>query len=168
MFKIKRWGIFYLFIVVSFLYGSDEKGAKKLPDLRHTSYPELGVTTSGINLGYWYGRFGLRLSQYYFNPFHSDMVLNLGYKLYDNRKTQHSLNLLAGRYTGSDPGTDYDYAYLGMAYGLNFTVLGLSGFFVEAGIAAVLQDNLGNLDDDPLVPCVKLGYVYRFTPKDGR
>jgi len=157
------------FIVASVLCGtsnvwSDVKS--KLIDLKDASYPELGFTISGINLGYWHKRTGLRLSQYYLNETRNQMMLNLGYKLSDNEKTQQSINLLAGRFVGSDPGADYDYAYVGIAYGLNFSILGYRGFFLELGMAKVLQDNLGNLANDPFVPCANIGYIYRLTPKE--
>jgi len=169
--KWLRKGILSAFIVASVLCGTsdiwaDEKSKPR--DLKEASYPELGLTTSGINLGYWHKRTGLRLSQYYLNRTRNKMMLNLGYKLSDNEKTQQSINLLAGRSVGSDPVTDYDYAYLGIAYGLNFSILGYRGFFFELGMAKVLQDNLGNLADDPFVPCANIGYIYRFTPKEKR
>ena len=159
------------FIVASVLYGTNNIWANeksKLKDLKEASYPELGLTISGINLGYWHKRTGLRLSQYYQNIAHNQMMLNLGYKLSDNEKTQQSINLLVGRIVGSDPGADYDYVYLGIAYGLNFSILGYRGFFLELGVAKVLQDNLGNLANDPFVPCTNIGYIYRFTPKEKR
>jgi len=153
--------------VTSVLYGtSDAWSDEFIRDLKETSYPELGLTISGINLGYWHKRTGLRLSHYYLNETRNEMMLNLGYKLSDNEKTQKSINLLAGRFVGSDPGADYDYAYVGIAYGLNFSILGYRGFFFELGMAKVLQDNLGNLADDPFVPCANIGYIYRFTPKE--
>lgn len=138
----------------------------KLRDFKEASYPELGLTSYGINLGYWFKRIGLRLSNYYLNENRNGMSLNLGYKLSDNEKTQKSINLLAGRYVGSDPGADYDFAYIGIAYGLNFSILKCRGFFVELGIAKVIQDNLGNLADDPFAPCANIGYIYRLTPKE--
>lgn len=147
-------------------WGDDVNKKSKLRDLKEVSYPELGLTISGINLGYWHKRVGLRLSQYYLDEAHNEMMLNLGYKLSDNEKTQQSINLLAGRFVGSDPGADYDYAYVGIAYGLNFSIHKYRGFFFELGMAKVLQDNLGNLADDPFVPCANIGYIYRFTPKD--
>jgi len=158
--------------VASVLYGTSDAGPEEfykrsnLRDLKETSYPELGLTTSGINLGYWHNRTGLRLSHYYLNETRNEMMLNIGYKLSDNEKTQKSINLLAGRLVGSDPGADYDYAYVGIAYGLSFSILGYRGFFLEIGMAKVLQDNLGNLADDPFVPCANIGYIYRFTPKE--
>ena len=170
--KWLRKSILSAVIVASVLNGtsdtwSDEFNKKsKLRDLKEVSYPELGLTTYGINLGYWHKRTGLRLSHYYLNETRNEMMLNLGYKLSDNEKTQKSINLLAGRYVGSDPGADYDYAYVGIAYGLNFSILGYRGFFLELGMAKVLQDNLGNLADDPFVPCANIGYIYRFTPKE--
>jgi len=166
--KWLRKSILSAFIVASVLYGTNDLWAdekSKLGDLKEASYPELGLTTSGINLGYWYKRIGLRLSQYYLSGTHNEMMLNLGYKLSDNEKTQQSINLLAGRFVGSDPGADYDYAYIGIAYGLNFSILRCRGFFLELGMARVLQDNLGNLANDPFVPCANIGYIYRFTPE---
>ena len=138
-------------------------------DLKAVSYPEMGLTTSFLlispNLGYWFGRMGVRLSGMYLGEDHQEAHLNLGYKWSDTMKTQHSINLLMGKIVGSDPGADYDYTYLGVAYGLNFSIIGYRGFFFELGMAKVLDDNLGNLADDPFVPCGSIGYMYRFTPK---
>ena len=114
--KWLRKSILTAVIVASVLYGtsdawSDEFNKKsKLRDLKEASYPELGLTISGINLGYWHKRTGLRLSHYYLNETRNEMMLNFGYKLSDNEKTQKSINLLVGRFVGSDPGADYDYA----------------------------------------------------------
>lgn len=172
---VNKWNkqfILSVVTVVSLLYGTSDMKADELnkrnniSDLKDASYPELGLTTYGINLGYWYGRTGLRLSNYYLNETRNGMMLNLGYKLSDNEKTQQSINLVTGRYVGSDPGADYDFAYAGIAYGLNFSIMGYRGFFMELGIGQVIQDNLGNLADDPFVPCAILGYIYRFTPKE--
>lgn len=169
--KLLRKSMLSIVTTASVLYGSSDAWSDEFNkisqqrDLEEASYPELGLTSYGINLGYWHKRTGLRLSHYYLNETRNGMRLNLGYKLSDSEKTQKSINLLAGRYVGSDPGADYDFAYLGIAYGLNFSILGYRGFFIELGIAKVLQDNLGNLADDPFVPCTNIGYIYRFTPK---
>ncbi len=137
-------------------------------NLKNISYPEIGLTTSSLlicpNLGYWFGPIGIRLSGMYQNENHNEAHLNLGYKLSDNEKTQHSINLLSGEIIGSDPGADYYYTYLGVAYGLNFSIKEYRGFFIEIGMAKVLHDHLGNLKDDPFVPCGTFGYIYRFTP----
>ena len=166
--KWLRKSILSAVIVASVLCGTSDTWSDeiKLRDLKEVSYPELGLTSYGINLGYWNKRTGLRLSHYYLNETRNGMMLNLGYKLSDNEKTQKSINLLAGRYVGSDPGADYDFAYVGIAYGLNFSIIGYRGFFFELGMAKVLQDNLGNLADDPFIPCANIGYIYRFTPKE--
>ena len=140
------------------------KGIEK-KDLKQVSYPELGWTSYGITLGYWHKRIGLRLANYYFDEDSNGMRINLGYKLSDNEKTQQSLNLVTGRFVGSDPGADYDFAYAGITYGINFSILRFSGLFFEIGLGNVLQDNLGNVADDPVVPCANIGYLYRFTPK---
>jgi hypothetical protein len=153
-----------VFFWTSEAWADDINKKSNMKDLKGASYPELGLTTSGINLGYWHKRFGLRLSHYYLNETRNGMMLNIGYKLSEDEKTQKSINLLAMRYVGSDPGADYDFAYLGIAYGLNFSILGYRGFFIELGIAKVLQDNLGNIADDPFVPCSSIGYIYRFIP----
>jgi hypothetical protein len=138
-------------------------------DLKEVSYPEVGLTTSSLlispNLGYWFGQMGVRFSGMYLGEDHNEAHLNWGYKWSDTAMTQHSINLLMGKIVGSDPGADYDYTYLGVAYSLNFTVKGYRGFFIALGMAKVLDDNLGNLADDPFVPCGSLGYMYRFTPK---
>ena len=166
--KWLRKGTLSAVIAVSVLCGTGDAWSDEsnLRDLQEVSYPELGLTSYGINLCYWRERTGFRLSQYYLNEDRNGMMLNFGYKLSDNAKTQKSINLLAGRYVGSDPGGDYDYAYVGIAYGLNFSVLGYRGFFIELGMAKVLQDNLGNLADDPFVPCANIGYIFRFTPNE--
>lgn len=91
---------------------------------------------------------------------HHEFHLNIGYKLYDSDKAQHSVNLLTSRVAGSDPGADYRYWATGVAYGVNYR-----GFFLEIGLARPWKDDLGNLDDDPVIPCGYLGYLYRFRPK---
>ena len=161
--------------VASLLCGSTHTGADRgygenePRDLTEVSYPEVGLTTSSLlispNLGHWFGRVGIRLSGMYLGEDHQEAHLNVGYKWSDTARTQHSINLLTGKIVGSDPGADYDYTYLGIAYGLNFSIKGYRGFFFELGMAKVLDDNLGNLADDPFVPCGSLGYMYRFTPK---
>ncbi len=162
--------IFLIALIISYDALPNEFGdqSSSAIDLQKASYPELGITTAGINLGYWFNRYGFRLSQYYLNNTHNRMTFNIGYKLSDNEKTQKSINILAGKYMGSDPGADYDYAYAGIAYGLNFSILGFHGLFLEIGIAKVLEDNLGNLDDDPFVPCGHFGYIHRLISKKNK
>jgi len=63
--KWLRKSILSAFIVASVFYGANDLWAdekSKLRDLKEASYPELGLTISGINLGYWYKKTGLRLS----------------------------------------------------------------------------------------------------------
>jgi hypothetical protein len=86
--------------------------------------------------------------------------LNLGYAFADSAKVQQSINLLTSWMVGSDPGADYRYGATGIAYSLNYR-----GFFVEIGLALPWRDDLGNLADDPVVPCGYLGYIYRFRPE---
>jgi len=165
--------ILLIIIIVSMLFGNvvwaNEVNKECKPkDLKNVSYPEVGLTTSLLlispNLGYWFGPIGIRLSGMYLNENNNEVHFNLGYKLSDNGKTQQSINLLSGVIVGSDPGADYNYTYLGVAYGLNFSIKKYRGFFIEIGIAKVLHDHLGNLKDDPFVPCGTFGYIYRFTP----
>jgi len=140
---------------------------EKPRDLKHESYPELGVVCSLImnpTLGYWFGPVGVRVAGMYIGDDHNEFHLNLRYKFSDNENTQQSINLLFERIVGSDPGADYHYTCLGVAYGLNFSIKGYRGFFIEMGMAKVLHDNLGNLENDPFVPCGTFGYIYRFTP----
>ena len=128
------------------------------------SYPEAGITTSLLiinpSIGYWWGRTGLRLTGMYLNKDHHEFHLNIGYQLYDSEKVQHSLNLLTSWFVGSDPGADYRFGATGIAYSLNYR-----GFFLEIGLATPWRDDIGNLADDPVVPCGYWGYIYRFRPK---
>ena len=125
------------------------------------SYPELGVTISSLlihpSIGYWWGRTGVRLTGMYLNDDHHEFHCNIGYEFYSSENAQHSINLLTSRVAGSDPGADYKYWATGIAYGLHYR-----GFFLELGLAHPWQDELGNLADDPVIPCGYLGYMYRF------
>ena len=128
------------------------------------SYPELGITTSLMivhpSIGYWWGRTGLRFSGMYLANDHQEYNLNIGYRLYDSKKVQHSINLLTSWVVGSDPGADYRYGATGIAYSINYR-----GIFIEIGLARPWRDDLGNLSNDPVVPCGYWGYIYRFRPK---
>jgi hypothetical protein len=121
------------------------------------SYPEVGITTSGPSIGYWWGRTGVRVTGMYINKAHHELHLNLGYAFADSAKVQQSLNLLTSWVVGSDPGADYQYGATGIAYALNYR-----GFFVEIGLAHPWRDDIGNLENDPVIPCGYLGYIYRF------
>lgn len=130
-------------------------------DQAHLSYPELGLTTSFSlvhpSIGYWWDHTGLRLTGMYVNRDLYEFHLNIGYGLYDTQTVQHSVNLLTSWVAESDPGADYRYAATGIAYSLNY-----KGFFVEIGLARPWRDDLGNLANDPVVPCGYCGYIYRF------
>ena len=125
------------------------------------SYPELGITTSTLivhpSIGYWWGRKGLRFTGMYLKKDLHEFHFNIGYALYDSETAQHSINLLTSKIAGSDPGADYDYWSTGIAYSLNYR-----GFFFELGLAYPWKDYLGNLSNDPVVPCGYFGYIYRF------
>ena len=149
----------------SVVWANEVNKDNKLKDLKNISYPEIGLSASPLLIfGYWFGPIGIRLSGIYRNENYNEAHLNLGYKFSDNEKTQKSINLLSGSIIGSDRGADYNYTYLGVAYGLNFSIKQYRGFFIEIGMAKVLHDHLGNLKDDPFVPCGTFGYIYRFTP----
>lgn len=125
------------------------------------SYPEIGITTSFLiihpSIGYWWGPTGVRFSGMYLKKDHNEFHLNIGYALYDSEKVQHSINILTSWVAGSDPGADYRYGATGIAYALNWR-----GFFMEIGLAHPWRDDLGNLANDPVVPCGYFGYIYRF------
>jgi hypothetical protein len=128
------------------------------------SYPELGITKSLLfhpSIGYWWGRIGLRLTGMYLNKDHHEFHVNLGYAFSDSAHVQQSINLLTSWVAGSDPGADYRYGAIGIAYSLNYR-----GIFVEIGLARPWRDDLGNLADDPVVPCGYWGYIYRFRPSN--
>ena len=71
---------------------------------------------------------------------------------------------MLSRIKGFDPGADYNYTSIGVAYSWN-SFFGVRGLFGEFGMAKVLDDNLGNVIDEFLIPCGYIGYMYRFTPK---
>ena len=96
----------------------------------------------------------------YLNDEKKEFHFNIGYALSDTEKLQRSVNLLTSFVVGSDPGADYDYAATGIAYAINY-----NGFFIELGIGWPWKDDIGNLDDDPVVPIGYLGYVHRFRQK---
>ena len=137
-------------------------------DLKLESYPEIGILSSlqlfSPALGYWFGPYGVRVSGMYSNEELYELHLNLGFKRLDNVKKQRSINILLSRVVGFDPGADYDFTSLGIAYSWN-SLFGVRGLFVEFGMAKVLDDNLGNVKDEFLVPCGYFGYMYRFIPK---
>ncbi len=137
-------------------------------DLKFESYPELGIVSSlqiiSPALGYWFGPYGVRVSGMYSNEELYEFHLNLGFKRLDNEKKQRSINILLSRIKGFDPGADYDSTSLGVAFSWN-SLFGVRGLFGEFGMAKVLDDNLGNVKDEFLVPCGYIGYMYRFTPK---
>jgi len=156
------------FNVVGAVVKDDETVAEeKSRDLRHESYPELGMVISAIMnpaFGYWFGPYGIRVAGMYNKENRNEFHLNLGYKILDNEKKQRSINILLSKIEGYDPGADYDFTSLGVAYSWN-TLFGVRGLFAELGMAKVLHDNLGNVKDEFLVPCGYIGYMYRFTPK---
>jgi len=109
------------------------------------------------SVGYWWGRTGLRLTGMYRNEDHYEYHINLGYALKDSNNVQQGINLLTSWIAGRDPGADYRYAATGVAYSLNY-----KGFFFELGLAHPWRDDLGNLDDDPIIPSGYWGFLYRF------
>lgn len=124
------------------------------------SYFELGVVASSLlqpSIGYWWGRTGVRYSGMYLHKSHHESHLNFGYQLSDSKNVQRSINLLTSWVVASDPGADYDYAATGVAYGMNY-----KGFFFEIGLAIPWRDELGNLDNDPVIPAGYWGYLHRF------
>ena len=136
-------------------------GAGEQHDL---SYPELGLTTTFMlvhpSIGYWWNRTGVRLTGMYLNHDLHEFHVNIGYAFSESAKVQHSINLLTSRVVGSDPGADYRYTSTGLAYSLN-----VRGFFLELGLAHPWRDDIGNLKNDPVVPCGYFGYIYRFRAK---
>ena len=149
------------------LFSDEAVAEEKSRNLKHESYPELGMVFSAIMnpaFGYWFGPYGVRVAGMYLKEDLNEFHLNLGYKILDNEKKQRSINILLSRIEGSDQGADYDFTSLGVAYSWN-SVFGVRGLFVELGMAKVLHDNLGNVIDEFLVPCGYIGYMYRFTPK---
>ena len=133
-------------------------------EARDLSYPELGLTTSFMlvhpSIGYWWNRTGVRLNGMYLNHDLHEFHVNIGYAFSESAKVQHSINLLTSWIAGSDPGADYRYTATGLAYSVN-----VRGFFLEIGLAHPWRDEIGNLKNDPVVPCGYFGYIYRFRPE---
>ncbi len=154
-------------VTVASVHNNSEVMTEEI-DLKLESYPELGILSSlqifSPALGYWFGPYGVRVSGMYTNEELYEFHLNLGYKRLDNEKKQRSINILLSRVKGFDPGADYDFTALGVAFSWN-SLFGIRGLFWEFGMAKVLDDNLGNLKDEFLIPCGYFGYMHRFTPK---
>jgi len=124
------------------------------------AYPEAGITRSMFfrpSIGYWWNHLGVRLSGMYLGEDEQDFQINLGYAFYEKIKLQQSINLVTCWVVGSDPGADYKFGASGLAYNINYR-----GFFFELGLAVPWRDDIGNLEDDPVVPCMSWGYIYRF------
>ena len=126
-----------------------------------TYYREVGITTTIMtthpSVGFGWHRYSTRLTGMYLGADHYEFHINFGYAFADTGPTQHGVNLLTSWIAGSDPGADYKYAATGLAYSY-FN----RGFFAELGLAIPWQDQLGNLADDPVVPCGYFGYLFRF------
>ena len=139
-------------------------GSVRAKETDHKSYPELGITATSLiihpSIGYWFGRIGTRFTGMYLSEDHHEFHFNIGYRLHDTDRTQHSINLLTSWIAGSDPGADYKYGATGIAYGFNYR-----GIFLELGLALPWRDDIGNLAGDPVVPCGYLGYMHRFRPE---
>lgn len=157
-----------LLLLAPTLYAGEGGAATEPRDLKHESYLEIGAflsdPTPSPAVGYWFGPFGVRISGMYWSEDKNKIHLNLGYKRLDTERKQRSVNLLLSKNVGSDPGADYDFTSLGLAYSWN-TLFGIRGLFLEFGLARVLHDNIGNVEDELVVPVGQLGYIYRFTPK---
>lgn len=126
------------------------------------SYFEAGLgfnpfTYADLNLGYWFGNLGARVAGGYLAHDRNDVRLDLGYKFIDTGRWRHAAHLVVGQTEGSDPGADYNYSYVGLAYELNYR-----GFFAELGLGKDFVDRIGNLDGDPVIPVGTLGYLYPF------
>ena len=149
--------VLLFFLISSILWANDIKIDKK----NYPSYLEFGITnsicTAQPNIGYWWKRMGFRFSGMYLNKDCHEYNINIGYRLYDSKKVQHSINLLTSWVVGSDPGADYKFGATGIAYSLNYR-----GFFLELGFARPWRDDIGNLANNPVIPCGYWGYIYRF------
>ena len=139
-------------------------GSLRAEEKKQPAYPELGITASSLlihpSIGYWWDRIGMRVTGMYLDEEHHEFHFNIGYEVSGSEKVQQSINLLTSRVAGSDPGADYKYWATGLAYSINY-----KGFFMELGLAHPWKDELGNLADDPVIPCGYLGYIYRFRSK---
>ena len=141
---------------------ADSAGAARTPSASD-SYVEAGLwlnpfTYANPLLGVWLGHLGVHVSGSYLASDRYDMFADVGLKFVDNGRWRHAVHVIVGQTRGSDPGADYDYAYAGLAYELNFR-----GLFIELGLGKDFVDRLGNLEDDPVIPVgTLLGYAYQF------
>jgi len=145
----------FLSIVVLLMIGNNAFGAEE-----KQSYPEVGITKSLLirpSLGYWWNRTGVRLTGMYLNNDTHEFQFNFGYAFYDTVKLQQSVSLVTCWVVGSDPGADYRYGATGLSYSINYR-----GFFFELGLVKPWRDDIGNLENDFVVPCMNWGYIYRF------
>jgi len=128
------------------------------------SYWELGINSSlrlfRPSVGYWWNPLGVRFSGIYLAADDQEFQFDLGYAFHDSHKIQHSINLVTFSEVGSDPGADYDFIATGVTYSVNYR-----GLFLELGLAVPWKDDIGNLENDPVVPCLNWGYIYRFRSK---
>jgi len=124
------------------------------------SYPEVGITKSMLfrpSIGYWWNHAGVRFTGMYLNKDLHEFQFNFGYAFYDKVKLQQSINFVTCWVVGSDAGADYRYGASGLSYSINYR-----GLFFEFGLAMPWRDDIGNLENDLVVPCLNLGYIYRF------
>jgi hypothetical protein len=84
--------------VASVLYNSAAVTEEVSRDLKHESYPELGLLFSlpiiSPAFGYWFGPYGVRVSGMYLEEDLNEFHLNLGYKRLDNERKQRRRDLM--------------------------------------------------------------------------
>ncbi len=153
----RGYGIIILFLMLAMPAASEERS--------RAVYPEAGILFSGILVqpaaGFWYGRWGVRISGMYYRDDWYQFHFNLAWAFYDRPEIQQSLTIHTSHIAGSDPGAEYNFWSTGLTYSINF-----HGLFAELGLGVPWKDNLGNLKNDPVVPWGCLGYIYRFTPRE--
>jgi hypothetical protein len=129
-------------------------------DKARLSNLELGITVSSMvhpSIGYWWDRTSVRFSGMYLDAGHHAYLIDIGYVFSESENMQHAINILTSRVAARDPGAKYRFSSTGLAYSLNY-----KGFFFEIGLARPWRDDIGNLENDPVVPCGYWGYIYRF------
>lgn len=126
-----------------------------------TPTPELGVVLSGgllnLTLGLWYGPVGIRVSGMYWRSDAHQFTLSLGYALSDTPTFHHCIGLTTSRVAHEDPGARYRYWATGLSYSVTYR-----GVFLELGLLHPWNDEVGNLQNTPVVPHGAIGYLHRF------
>ena len=109
-----------------------------------------------LSLGCTYGNIDCRISGMYSDEKNNGLKLNLGYKVADIDNTRHIFGIAAGRSQDSF----CDWSFMGPVYIFNDRA-----FYLELGVAKVLEVRKGDFSNLPYFPIIQAGYNYQITTK---